>query len=133
MKIDLKKPITTRDGRPVRILATDVSGFLPNGSMRGELRHDLILGLIRNSDGTDETKRWKPEGFDVNGVGVTNPGDLVNVKIKKWQWAYLDGPSFVTRGGVTVMHYASKHEAHTALCDDEKVIVGRILETEIEE
>jgi hypothetical protein len=52
-KLDLTKPVQTRDGRPVRILATD--------ARRGNDRH--VVGLIDNNGFNDVVCVWGQDGM----------------------------------------------------------------------
>lgn len=51
--VDLTKPVQTRDGRPVRILATD---------RKSPMRTHPILGLVDNGPNTEDVVCWMPEG-----------------------------------------------------------------------
>lgn len=135
--LDLKKPIVTRTGKPVRILCTDLKGYrnviekdLDGYSpIRQYFRTDLLLGLILHDDGAEETKRWTPEGLDLAYTRPDNeekPTDLINKKVKKWRWVYKDK----CYGYCVLSHYSEK-ELETYFPELE--ITGRILETEIEE
>ncbi len=66
MTLDLTKPVQTRDGRPVRILATDLKGEYP------------IAGAVL-FDNHEQVHTWTAEGVFVAGVTDDN-FDLVNVK-----------------------------------------------------
>lgn len=90
--LDFNKPITTRSGRPVRILCTDAGGEYP------------VIGLRQiYGNGREEVCRWKLDGtirqkdfFVGEHVGSA---DLINppppkVKLERWVNVY------VTDGGV---------------------------------
>lgn len=69
-KLDLTKPVQTRDGRPVRILCADArfgTGY-------------TIVGLIDNG-GADTWCSWKPSGFALQD-GKERNYDLINVPPK---------------------------------------------------
>jgi hypothetical protein len=63
MPLDLSKPVQTRDGRPVRILCTDLRGEFP------------VVAVIENRD-FDGVGMWRLSG--VNQFGQES--DLVNVR-----------------------------------------------------
>ena len=63
-KLDLTKPVQTRDGRPVRILATDLRSEYP------------VTGIISHP-GYDEVETWTLDGAFVSSD--EHPDDLVNV------------------------------------------------------
>lgn len=66
--IDWSRPVTTRDGRPLRVLCTDRFGELP------------VVALTENGD---------IEVFDIDGRYVTHfetSNDAINTPIKKHGW-----------------------------------------------
>ena len=63
-KLDLTKPVQTRDGHPVRILATDLRSEYP------------VTGIISHP-GYDEVETWTLDGAFVSSD--EHPDDLVNV------------------------------------------------------
>lgn len=69
MPLDITKPVQTRDGRKVRILATDMKGNYP------------LVGLVTELSGNEIIHT-----YDVDGVFVTlrkgSPHDLINVPAK---------------------------------------------------
>lgn len=76
-KLDLTKPVQTRDGRPVRILCADArfgAGY-------------TIVGLIDNG-GADAWCSWKPSGFAFQD-GMERNYDLINVPPKPVKY-YVD-------------------------------------------
>lgn len=91
MKIDLTKPVQTRDGRPVRIVCTDAPGSCP------------VVGFCTElSPGQKYTapETWTAEGAYLPGC-EDDYRDLINVpkKIERWHNIYDDGSSnvFLTR------------------------------------
>lgn len=50
-KLDLTKPVQTRDGRSVRILCMDKKGWAP------------VIGLIMRPDGYEEVQAWDKDGL----------------------------------------------------------------------
>ncbi len=70
--LDLTKPAQTREGTPVRLLATDLRGPQP------------VLGTIVGSDGRDHAMRWSLDGRYHLGIPPIfgERLDLVNVPEK---------------------------------------------------
>lgn len=67
-KLDLTKPVQTRDGRPVRILCTDRKGEFP------------IVGLIASNYDDDIVRCWPVSGiYDLDRLRHL---DLINVPPK---------------------------------------------------
>lgn len=82
-KLDLTKPVQTRDGRPVRILCTDAR------------REDCIIGLI-NENGKDQSYYWYPDGSHWHDPYGPRDCDLINVPppmIKREGWINLYRPA----------------------------------------
>ena len=75
MTLDFTKPITTRDGRAVRILCTDGPGQFP------------VIGIY---EGTTTIDRWYAGGSYPN---VDPPGeccfDLINPPVKRRGWVIV--------------------------------------------
>lgn len=67
MALDLTKPVQTRDGYPVRILATDLRSEYP------------VVGIISHPD-YDEVETWTLDGAFVSSD--EHPDDLVNVPVE---------------------------------------------------
>lgn len=68
--IDLTKPLQTRDGRPVRILSTDVkNSFYP------------IIGIVTGKDGEEYPDSWTSYGKNVVNTDYEDEDDLVNVNL----------------------------------------------------
>lgn len=108
---DPTKPVQLRDGRPARILCTDTKGLRPILALH------LIDGLVECP-----MKHYRNGQVGDSQCGV----DLVNVPVKKWKWVYsLNGFTYVTD-----RHYANKNDVKGS---DYFTIIGRILESEIEE
>ena len=68
--LDLNKPVQTRDGRKVRILATDRKGA-----------HYPVLGLLTQADDEETVESWTLAGEFYSGD--TDEADLVNVPEKR--------------------------------------------------
>ena len=64
--IDFTKPVQTRDGRPVRILCTDLLG------------HQPIAGAIKQSDHREDLATWTSSGHFHNDEGAFSYADLIN-------------------------------------------------------
>jgi hypothetical protein len=79
--LDLTKPVQTRDGRPVRIYATDGYGVFS------------IHGAIDTGAGF-ELAQWSSDG---RSLAYTPQYTLVNVPVKHMGWfnVYREGNSFV--------------------------------------
>lgn len=71
MSIDFTRPITTRDGRAVRILCTDRKGT-----------EHPIVGLVAQKD-IEELYHWTSSGF-YNRFGTFTTLDLINPPVKKY-------------------------------------------------
>ena len=67
--LDLNKPVQTRDGRKVRVLATDRKGA-----------HYPVLGLLTQADDEETVESWTLAGEFYSGD--TDEADLVNVPEK---------------------------------------------------
>lgn len=64
---DPTKPVTTRDGRPARIICTDTKGTNP------------IVALIMHRNGMETTLHYNPYG---RWAGGSDHADLINVVVK---------------------------------------------------
>lgn len=105
MKLDFNRPITTRDGRNVRILCTDLNGQYP------------IAAHVEESIGHWVLKAYPLDG-QRPGVNPGNALDLVNVPEKREVWVNIyDHPSDTGYG------YVSKELADRAAGDSR---IGRI-------
>lgn len=71
-KLDLTKPVSTRDGRKVRVLCTDLKGVHP------------IVGVVTRADGEEVVLTWLPDGR--LSFNVACPGDLINVPERHVRW-----------------------------------------------
>jgi hypothetical protein len=71
--LDLSKPVQTRDGRSVRIYATDGEGRF---SIHGRIGGAICM--------------WTRDGL--MGTGVCMSGDLVNVPARHTGWLNMYGP-----------------------------------------
>jgi hypothetical protein len=72
--IEMGKKYTTRDGRAVRILCTDLKG-------RGEL---TVSGLVANCEGSEYECAWMANGATV--ASRDDPSDLIPVPTKHEGW-----------------------------------------------
>jgi hypothetical protein len=113
VNFDPKKPVQTRDGRPVRIVCTDFD------SSDGR----NILALIKEPLG-ESIRVYDPCGMSRSRSG----DDLVNIKVKKWYWLIADYGS-----GWMCKSYVPMTEQEARSYYSHKHIVGRLLESEIEE
>ena len=77
MTLDLTKPVQTRDGRAVRILATDIKSDAP------------IVAAIQIFKNDEKVYCYKANG-NLLGSIYENLLDLVNVPETKWMNVYLD-------------------------------------------
>ena len=68
-KLDLTKPVQTRDGRPVRILCMDRKSKYP------------IVGLVLKKDGSETTESWLADG-GYHYPACIGENDLINVPPK---------------------------------------------------
>lgn len=75
--VDFTKPVTTRDGRKVRILCTDIKG-----------REHVVIGLV-DSGVEEDTYTWYKSGV-YGGIG-TSQLDLINPPMKKYLNLYRSG------------------------------------------
>ena len=77
MTLDFTKPITTRDGRAVRILCTDWNyyGGCP------------VLGLVSVNFGIEVLESWTIEGKRQRSH--TENGDLINPPAKRRGWIHI--------------------------------------------
>ncbi len=75
MTLDFTKPITTRDGRAVRILCTDGPGECP------------VVGFIKGATGPG---CWYAHGAPQGTNGVaTGPDSLINPPVKRRGWVNI--------------------------------------------
>jgi hypothetical protein len=86
-KLDLTKPVQTRDGRKVTIYTTE------HNSQTGY----SIVGAILDENGSATLRQWRADGLY---SPVNSPNDLVNVPTKRsgWMTVYDDG-SLIRKGG----------------------------------
>ena len=68
-RLDLTKPVQTRDGHPVRILCTDRKGS-----------SNVVVGLVDRGDNVEVTMSWTEDGL--YAVGGNSRNDLINVPPK---------------------------------------------------
>jgi len=79
-KLDLTKPVQTRDGRPVRILANDMKADQP------------VVGVVTNNDGREFVAQWDVSGKFYQRSTHEGPTDLINVPpkpVKYYAHVYL--------------------------------------------
>lgn len=92
--VDFTKPVTTRDGRKVRILCTNVA------------KTDYpILGLVTYRDGSEGINQWLPDGRAYNTLKGTG-SDLINPPVKKYINLFPDGANR--------MYFDSREEAEAS-------------------
>jgi hypothetical protein len=113
---DPKKPVVTAAGRPARIICTDRK-YLYDG------RNLSVLALVVGADGQEVV-----HAFDATGKGHSDQA-LVNIKVKKWRWVVYQGELTKITGGA----YSSVEEVAKACMIPREKVVGRVMETEIEE
>lgn len=85
-KLDLTRPVQTRDGRPARILATDLIGQSPIAAAVSN------IGPYDYKQLQSETVfRYSASGHfcPVDGASEDCPLDLVNVRVKRTKLVYL--------------------------------------------
>ncbi len=70
--LDLTKPVTTRDGRSVRILSTDAQIKSFSGHV------DNIVGIVTEPDGEETVYTWQSTGAFL-WPDTPDPADLINV------------------------------------------------------
>lgn len=78
--VDFTKPVTTRDGRPVRILCTDRKGT-----------DHPVVGLVESKD-CEELLHWTSSGF-YNRFETRTALDLINPPVKKYLALCRNGAS----------------------------------------
>lgn len=80
-KLDLTRPVQTRDGRAVRILCTDAKS------------PQSVIGLVADPDGKEHNTSWQANGLWGYGDSHSS-SDLINVPIKHklegWVNVYSD-------------------------------------------
>lgn len=111
--VDFTKPVTTRDGRKVRILCTDAKGDCP------------VVGLITYRDGSEGISQWLPDGRAYNSPKETG-FDLINPVQKK----YIN----LFKNDVGRMYYDTREEAEKAGNSSLKAnpLVGYVKTIEVE-
>ena len=111
------KPVRTREGASARIICTDYRTPYLNGPER-------VIALIANSQGKEFVAFYRCDGTHVANKELC----LINVPTKKWIWAIQfknNNHNFLTPSYYTEAEVKAKYF--------ESSIVGRILESEIEE
>lgn len=87
-KLDLAKPVQTRDGRPVKIDRTDLKNEKP------------IAGVVTNSDGCEYVTQWFSSGRRY--ASCESALDLINVPpkpVKYYVNAFRDSDGEIYIGG----------------------------------
>lgn len=79
MSIDFNKPVQTRDGRKVRILATDAVGGQP------------VIALVMDNQSLEVVSRYSKDGSYL--VSKPTGADLINVPERVERWVNVYGPS----------------------------------------
>lgn len=94
--LDFNKPITTRDGRAVRILCTD----------RKATSNWPVVGLVMESNGREIVRFWSiggkvnPDSIHPSGSDLINPPPP-KVKLQRYVNVYRRGPGVYTEGAGT--------------------------------
>jgi hypothetical protein len=104
MTIDFSKPVTTRDGRPVRILCTDRPGEWP------------VVGLIEGN-----IHAWTADG---RNQPHSPSYDLINPKTKREAWAAIFQGS--TASGGLVRLFTSQQAADEYVKNGKYLAVARV-------
>lgn len=107
--ISMDKKYRTRDGRPVRVLATDARGEQP------------VVGLVYELEADKETlRRWSIDG-KWRAAACESELDLIEVKprIKRTWWANI------------YQNYGSLHESRKT-ADENRTPIGRLACIKIE-
>ncbi len=105
MKFDPTKPVRTRDGRPARIVVTDLKGFY----------EDTILALVKSPSGREYTYTYTADGSYVRDDTIS-PHDLINVpeRTETFQNVYLKSVEGKPASRVAMAAYTSLENAATA-------------------
>ena len=115
MKLDVTKSVQRRDGRPARIICTNMKG-----------PWTIVALVVPDSKNNEEIcSIYFPNGR-VSMLELSCY-DLVNVKVKKWLWIYR----FSRDRYLTQKHYSSLAEVCDVLHLSANEIDGRLLESEI--
>lgn len=104
MTIDFTKPVTTRDGRPVRILCTDRPGEWP------------VVGLIEGN-----IHAWTADGLSQPHY---RNYDLINPKTKREAWTVIFEDSMASCGPVRL--FRSKEAAERYAKGGAFITVARV-------
>ncbi len=102
-KLDLTKPVQTRDGRPVRILANDMKADQP------------VVGVVTNNDGREFVAQWDVSGKFYQRSPHEGPTDLINVPpkpVKYYAHVYRSPES-----GEPTLGALSRDAAYPPQCD----------------
>jgi hypothetical protein len=112
--LDLTKPVQRRDGGPARIIFTEAKGDRPIIAL-----HEFL--------GFENTLKHYVDGRVYKHETAM---DLVPKKVKKWRWAVQWHNSQSLPVNIITMPYTEQGIRHQY---GAKHIIGRILESEIEE
>lgn len=93
MTLDLTKPVQTRGGMAVRILATDIKGDHP------------IAGVVTYLDGVETLENWAADGRWFNGQDEDTVLDLVQADV------WFEGWINLYPAGRASMVYPSREQA----------------------
>jgi hypothetical protein len=104
--IEMGKKYQTRDGRAVRILATDMKG--------GDAP---IIGLVMGANGTEFPACWRTSGRTLEIGVTTSEGDLVPVSTKHEEWRLRERSGFMHS-----YRYDTEAEADSERADGEVAV-----------
>ena len=91
-KLDLTKPVTTRDGRAVRILCTD------RAWKDGNIEGPLIVALIQDDKVGEQLRNYTFDGRPIYGVNERDC--LINLKNKFYLLVFLAKDETIPKAGV---------------------------------
>lgn len=112
MMLDLDKPITTRDGRKVRLIYTS-----------SKAKCGLLVVLIERPDGYEDLRSYTLEGKGYRGAGlydISYSDELINerVKVKRWKVTFNDGVTHFGRDHLFYMNSTAAIRAHILVHND---------------
>lgn len=94
-KLDLNKPVQTRDGRPVRIICTDKKGDYP-----------LVALIPQTNTSNEEVCTYSLDGYYYKNEAQCD-SDLVNVPEQKHKWINVYSDNYYEN-----YSYETLQEAH---------------------